>query len=32
VTIGAQTYSFRDLDGAIAAMKEIGLGEAEALA
>jgi len=31
VWIGAQTYSFRDrpLDGAIAAMKEIGLGEAE---
>jgi sugar phosphate isomerase/epimerase len=31
VTIGAQTYSFRDrpLDGALAAMKEIGLGEAE---
>jgi sugar phosphate isomerase/epimerase len=31
VTIGAQTYSFRDrpLDGCIAAMKEIGLGEAE---
>ena len=31
VTIGAQTYSFRDrpLDACIAAMKEIGLGEAE---
>jgi sugar phosphate isomerase/epimerase len=31
VTIGAQTYSFRDrpLDGTLAAMKEIGLGEAE---
>lgn len=31
VTIGAQTYSFRDLplDGCIAAMKQIGLGEAE---
>lgn len=31
VTIGAQTYSFRDrdLDAALAAMKEIGLGEAE---
>lgn len=31
MTIGAQTYSFRDmpLDGCIAAMKEIGLGEAE---
>jgi sugar phosphate isomerase/epimerase len=31
VTIGAQTYSFRDrpLDECIAAMKEIGLGEAE---
>lgn len=31
VTIGAQTYSFRErpLDGCIAAMKEIGLGEAE---
>ena len=31
VQIGAQTYSFRDrpLDGCIAAMKEIGLGEAE---
>lgn len=31
VTIGAQTYSFRDrpLDGCIAAMQEIGLGEAE---
>ncbi len=31
VTIGAQTYSFRDrpLDACLAAMKEIGLGEAE---
>jgi sugar phosphate isomerase/epimerase len=31
VTIGAQTYSFRDrpLDGCIAGMKEVGLGEAE---
>jgi sugar phosphate isomerase/epimerase len=31
VQIGAQTYSFRDmpLDGCIAAMKEVGLGEAE---
>jgi sugar phosphate isomerase/epimerase len=31
VQIGAQTYSFRDrpLDACIAAMKEIGLGEAE---
>ena len=31
VSIGAQTYSFRDmtLEGCIAAMKEIGLGEAE---
>jgi sugar phosphate isomerase/epimerase len=31
VTIGAQTYSFRDrsLDACIAAMKQIGLGEAE---
>ena len=31
VTIGAQTYSFRDrpLDATIAAMKEVGLGEAE---
>jgi sugar phosphate isomerase/epimerase len=31
VTIGAQTYSFRDrsLDACIAAMKEVGLGEAE---
>lgn len=31
VVIGAQTYSFRDrpLDGCIAAMKQIGLGEAE---
>src|SRR5271169_4222453 len=31
VLIGAQTYSFRDrpLDAMIAAMKEIGLGEAE---
>jgi hypothetical protein len=31
VQIGAQTYSFRDrpLDGAIAGMKEVGLGECE---
>ena len=31
VTLGAQTYSFRDrpLDACIAAMKEVGLGEAE---
>ena len=31
VTIGAQTYSFRDrsLDACIAGMKEVGLGEAE---
>ena len=31
VTLGAQTYSFRDmpLDGVIGAMKEIGLGECE---
>src|SRR5580700_9506763 len=31
VQLGAQTYSFRDLDldGAIAGMKEVGLGECE---